>query len=530
MEVSSKTIQTKSHSLWFVPWLIFAVALLVRVIGLDFGFPFLTHPDESYFMDPLRNMSIRGGLDSGLCGYPAIISFYSKYAWVNLWSLIRFGTNYGVAYAENVQFFYYVTRCLTAIQGSLIPVVAWLIGKQYKKNDFSLPAAFLFTFYPPFIVHSMYITVDIPLTLFVMTALLFCLKYLNTHRWHWLILACLMTAFSTLEKYPGILTLGIVLVAIRVAAYQKIGGKESGWGVFLKTVVFSLIVTGLFIYLLAPQLFHHWDQVSGRLQEAARTIHPGADGLGWAGNLWFYAKQFVSQAGWAVSALAVAGCVIASTQKDPANLLLFFGFGYWVVVSRLGLHWPRWSLPMMISPLLLGGFAVIKLWQALPQRKLFKGVMIVGLAIIGFLYLLNGFSTSVVLSWKDSRVEGLEYLELHAITPENSVSEGYTPFNSQNLVTIFDFDLEQRGDIRYVILSSSTYSRFEAEPERYKAENAFYANLRRKAELMKVIEKKLKPTSPLEQAQITWDYLNNLLQGTESRYRSGPEIQIYRLR
>ena len=114
---------------------------------------------------------------------------------------------------------------MTAVQGALLSVVAWFIGRKYKKIDFSWPAAVLFTFYPPFVLHSHYVTVDIPLTLFVMVVLLFCLNYLSSNKRFWLVMACVFVSIATLENI-GILSFGIVLATIGIRAFNNSEQKK----------------------------------------------------------------------------------------------------------------------------------------------------------------------------------------------------------------------------------------------------------------------------------------------------------------
>jgi len=469
-------------------------------------------------------------LDSGKYGYPSFPSFYSKYLFLNLISDLKFGTNYGVAYSQDVNFFYYYTRLLTAIQGALIPVVAWLIGKQFKKFDFSLPAAFLFTFYPPFIVHSHYITVDIPLTLYLMFVLFFCLIYLRTGKLLWLILGCLFVSIAAMEKYPGILAFGIVLVTVGIRSVSEQGGKRCvNWGYFFKTILLSLFVTLLFISLIASPLFLNTDMVIKQIQQEARTTHLGADGLGWGGNLLYYLGLFRTSAGLLVSILAILGIGLTIAQRDPTFLLLFFGVGYWIALSRLGLHWERWSLPMMISPLLLAGLAVTKILIAIRSHKLLRWLFIISVSLSALFYAENGFSKSIFMNWQDTRIEALEDFSELGIEQKNSVSEGYTPLIPRSPVRIFDFDMQNPGEKQFVILSSNMYMRFEAEPDRYQSENAFYRALRERATLIKVYAPDYKPLDPLGQVKVIVDYFQNLLGGTNSTYRTGPTIQIYQL-
>ena len=128
---------------WVIGAIIFIVALLVRYIGLKFGFPLLVHPDEGFIINNVRGMSVTKTLDPGTYLYPGFVSFYTKLFVLELLSWLKFGANYGLVYWKDLYTYYVVARLLTAIQGALIPVVAWMIGRKFKNLNFSWFAAIL---------------------------------------------------------------------------------------------------------------------------------------------------------------------------------------------------------------------------------------------------------------------------------------------------------------------------------------------------------------------------------------------------
>ncbi len=208
-----------SHS-WLIPLAIYIIALSVRLIGLKFSFPLLTHHDERFIIDPLIEMSRNHTLDSGFYARPNQFLYTTLFGYLNLLSKILFQKNFGWAYAEDPLFFYFHARLLVAIFGATVPVLAWKIGKMFKEVDFSLPAAFLTGFFPPFIAHSHYITGDILNTALSLAVILFCLLYLEKRNWVWITLACITVALNTVEKYPGILSYGIVLVTLGINLFS----------------------------------------------------------------------------------------------------------------------------------------------------------------------------------------------------------------------------------------------------------------------------------------------------------------------
>lgn len=515
---------------WLILIAIYLIALLVRVIGLKFSFPLLTHHDEKFIIDPLVEMSRNHTLDSGQYARPDQFLYSVLFGYLNLLSKILFHKNFGWAYADDPLFFYFHARLVIAIFGSLIPVLAWKIGGLFKGVNFSLAAAFLTCFYPPYIIHSHYITPDVLNTVFSLAVIMFCLLYLQKRKALWLVLACIAVALNTLEKYPGVLSYGIVLVTLGINAFSNQSkSKQILWREFFGGILITLIIVLLSMFIFAPHLFFKLDLVREAITIEARSNHLGADNLSWSGNMLFYLAVFINAAGWIVAVFAVAGVIFSIVSKQPAMLLLFFGMGYWVALSKLGLHWERWSLPMMITPILLAALGVTKLWNIIKHQRVVKLLAMIFLGVIGAIYALNGFTSSILLTWQDTRSIALQFSAENGITQENSVSEGYTPFLPRTVKTIFDFDLNDPGQTDFVILSSSMYGRFEAEPDRYSSENYYYAALRNRATLIGEFRSSPKPTNPIEQLRIFGDYLYDLIKGTKTTHTTGPTIQIYQL-
>lgn len=535
MKVAKKTStkqasKPKDWKTFLIPLIIFILALSIRIIGLKFDFPLFTHPDENYLMSPLREMSTKQTLDPGLYVYPALPTSYFNLFLMNGLSFQKFGVDYGTAYWRDPFLFFTAARWMTALQGALIPVVAFLIGKKFKNLPFAFASALLFTFYPPHVLHSHYITADIPLTLYIMLVLLFSVTYLTTNKKFWLTLASVMAAIATLEKYPGLLPVGIILVAIGIRAFKKDEqSNQLGWKFFLKTTLTSLSICILSLLVLAPQLLIHFDIAWKQIVNEARPTHLGSDGLGWGGNILYYFKDFYQNSGLLIFVLVVIGLVAIVLMKDPNYLLFMFGIGYWIALSVLQLHHSRWSLPMIISPLFLAASGVAKIWQLSEKKKVARILVVVALTMVFLPFVFKEINTSVMLTWKDTRNIALNYMEENGIDVENSISDGYTPHYPNSKTDIFAFNIFKPNERKFIVVSSLMGDRYAAEPERYIQENAFYETARNKLELVHEFRPDPEPVTLIEHFQVTLEYLNRQISRSNSSFTKGPRLEIYKL-
>jgi hypothetical protein len=102
----------------------------------------------------------------------------------------------------------------------------------------------------------------------------------------------------------------------------------------------------------SPFLLTELPQIGTDLLHESRTSHPGADGLGWGGNLLWYLRVGVPEAlPLPVLGLTLFGIMIALVRRrgEPLLLLLFTAI-FLMGISLSNLHWSRWLV--QIAPLL----------------------------------------------------------------------------------------------------------------------------------------------------------------------------------
>ena len=95
METQLKRLKKPGSYSWLIPIAIFLIALVIRVIGLKFSFPLLTHRDEKAIIDPLIEMSRNHTLDSGRYAKPDQFMYSVLFGYLNLLSKVLFHKNFG---------------------------------------------------------------------------------------------------------------------------------------------------------------------------------------------------------------------------------------------------------------------------------------------------------------------------------------------------------------------------------------------------------------------------------------------------
>jgi hypothetical protein len=510
--------------------LIVFLAFVIRYIGLKFSYPLLTHADEHAILNPVREMTENRTLNAGNLNRPDLFLIFTNFILLNVVSLIKFGNSIASMYQEHTLFFVHTARLITAMLGSAMPILAWKIGKE-GKIDFSLPAAIFVAFFPPFVLHSHYVTPDVPITLFTLGIILFSLKYAKTGTMRFLYIATFLCALNTSEKYPGLISFALIASAIvcRMIATKKKPISTIIWPAVKKIFLFGLLYI-FFLYLVAPILFIEFGRTFNAFMNEARPNHLGADGLGWFGNMTFYINEFRLAGNWILSMLLIPGLYFLVKKREPGLIFFSYGILYWVLLSVLALHWERWALPMHTAPLLFAAYGASAIKQ-LPLKpvRLWPILSLLIVLLGGLGLFLNSFSASIIMTYTDTRWAALLYCQQHDITKTNSLYEAYSPFTPA-LGKGDDFHEEYQDGIRseYYILSSYMYSRFQNEPGKYPKQIENYESIRGENKLIAEISPTPDGLMPLKnQVDAISYYVQRFLGKGLPEKLSGPTIQIY---
>ncbi len=502
-------------------------AFLLRFIGLQFGFPLLVHPDEHFILDPVVQMTANHSLDPGDYFRPDLILMYLNLVVLNLVSFLSFGKSLAATFNEHLLLYYYYGRLVTAGLGAALPLAGYFVGREFRKTA-GIPAALLFAFLPIFVLHSHYITPDVPVTLFTLLVMLAAARYVRTGKLAWLDAAAVLSAVNTAEKYPGLLCLGLAAGAVVLQACAAAGKLDRPVLVrILRQFARVGLVFAIALVCVAPSLFVNYGRSFADLVAQGANVHLGADNLSFWGNLGFYAGLFYQQAGVVCVLFALVGLIGCVFQRNWAALLALYGFFYWAAMSVLPLHWDRWAFPMFTAPMLLAavGFDLLRA----RVRPAFFRLAVVGLgAVVIVPMLLVSTGKSINLTYMDTRLAGLAFCVDRGITPANTTIDSYTPF-SPALGGNFQMDYAKITSRDYVMLSSSILDRYAKEKNRYAREYGIYERIKNENTLVASFLPSPPDVTLYQRAAALQYYLLRLSgRPTEPRY-IGPRVYIYKV-
>lgn len=464
-------------------------AFVVRILGCFWGFPLQLHPDEPATVDYAIEMLSRHSWMAQSFDRPDHFEIKCDAILFALISRLLYHQSAYIAFESHAHVFYLTARFFTALFGTaLVPLTALFTRSLLKKHDqryqktAALVAACGVGFLPVFIRYSTLATPDVVLCFFVLLFTWMIQKYLDLGKEKYIFFASLMIGICITIKYNGaILCLPLALAVI----YRSV--REKRYGDILRLGVLSVLLVIGTVFIIAPNLFLDYKVVFASVLREARPNHLGADGLSFSGNLKFYLKDISDAVGVITLPLAVWGIICLMRDWERGNLCLLTGLIYWVCMSVLRLHWSRWGIPMYPFYLILVGAALADLQQRTASIPKGGGIASLGVTVFTLVLFCNvillGICDTKALLIPDSRNLALSDFTQMGITPENSVYEGYTPFDSAGYMDKTDAFRKTRNGIEptegyanktYFIMSDSFYGRYRAEPERYADKIAVY--------------------------------------------------------
>ena len=240
--------------------LIVFLGLVLRLTGIQHGFPFIFHPDEPTI--------IRSALAIRFDANPKHFDWPHLYIYINYFLYMIFAKFRDLIELANLKetvvsrfpliwnddlIFYYLTRCLSAILGALTAIPVYLSGKSLFGRKVGIFAALAIVLMPYHVWHSHYSLGDIPSAFLLAWGMYFSTLIIKSEKRKNYILAGLFIGLSASIKYNGGLSALMVPVAhfLRILWANRGEDKIKNFSrIFLNPEgIKSLFMSGLFAFL-----------------------------------------------------------------------------------------------------------------------------------------------------------------------------------------------------------------------------------------------------------------------------------------
>jgi hypothetical protein len=544
---------------------LFAGALVLRLIGLRTGLPYVYNADEnSHFVPRAIGMFGHGFNPDYFINPPAYT--YLLHA---LFAL-RWGPDpavVGGAFAEDPTGAFTIARAAAAVLGALaVPLTAVAGARLFddRRAGFLAGALLAVAFLP--VHYSHFALNDAPTLAPLALCLVGVAGIYKTGRTREYVLAGASLGVAIATKYTG----GILLVTVIAAALLSPVAHPR-----VRNLLFAvgLMVCGFLAANPYALLDRHafWDDGIRKQTETAGE-EGGKLGLANTSGWWYYLTTSTWGLGWLPSLAALGGLVDLALRRGrlalllaPAPLLLF------IYLGNQSRFFARWMLPVYPILCLLAAWGVVALatWLAARLRWRFA----IPAAVLGALLLVQPLLFSVhndvVLAQADTRMVARDWMKQHIplgakivmepIAPDQWAADPGRPnfaatgsgnlwnkwrtsrscfFNGKEItagacpvIKLEDYERTTRpqlignytrGGFCWVITGSTQYGRALADPDEVPDALAYYDELRRRGEVVYRI-------SPYGEGDVPFSFDYSFNYYPLDYERPGPEIVIYRL-
>jgi len=474
-----------------------AGSLAIHLWGMPRELPYVVEPDEIAVVQPAVAVA-SGDWDPRTFLYPASTTIYPLALAYRLWNgaarrgpWLRADPAIERRFLDAPRGFYLLARGLSVTYAVTALVLVFVLGRAAFDASVGLLAAW-FAFLSPLAVESAQIArTDSAGMFFTALALCLCLRLVDRPGVGRSVVAGAAIGLGVASRY-FLMTLVPVLLAAQIAALQRQpddrGSVLRGVGAGLLAVPAAFLVSTPFFLLDLPL-------VQRDLVSQSKGQHLGADGLSFAGNLVYYAREGMPMLlSLPLAILACWGAALAVARREPKPMLLVLaGATCLVGISLSSLHWARWLIEVLPVLSVLAAVPVVLVAREIPGRFLKPIVAALAVAALSAAPLSALGREALQMSQPSTRMLARDWIIGNLPAGAKLAQEWYTaPLAGAGFAVVESMSLARgktlewyRGaGIRYLVTSDSISGRYLIQPDRYPSEAAFYRALRREGRLL----------------------------------------------
>ncbi|MFH1539510.1 MAG: glycosyltransferase family 39 protein [bacterium] len=362
----------------------------LRFYGVDWGLPAELHIDETHFV-PRAIKFGTGDLNPHFFLYPTLYMYmlfaaYAAYFVAGMvFGVFQGASDFAMQYFLDPSAFYIIGRSMTASLNLLTALLVFVIARKVFSPAAGFAAAVLFLFSPLCVIHSHFITGDVPVTFFMTLSFYLGLRMMETGTRRYYLLAGLAMGLAGATKYTGVLLAPTLVVMHLFCAAQLPGPKWKNWFVNLNIYLLGLAAYAGFFIGYPYHLFDFpaFSTAIMQVKEVAGGHWLGMEGVT---NIWLkiIADYLGRGVGWpalGLSACGIAWSVLSGNRKALA--VSFFVVFYYVFMGRYSGHnFDRYWLPVVPGISILAGIIIAVAAEKISRSRKTAAAAVAAAAIL----------------------------------------------------------------------------------------------------------------------------------------------------
>jgi hypothetical protein len=474
-------------------FVILAIGMGFRFLGILWGLPYLYHPDEyqivQVYLTMIRNLDLNPhwftypSFSVYVNGFSYALYFFARHLFgsfqisdISFPKVLVLGT--GTIDDPNI---FILGRGVSILFGIGVVVLVYLCCVKVTGKPLAGLFAALFTAVSPVNVEqSRLILPNIFVAFLVLAVLWFSLQIYCNGKLLSYVLAGLCVGFTIAAKYNG----AIIVVVIIAAHFFRSGIRLEKLHYLL--LAFLLSVVGFVVVTPYAVLdFHTFLPMMLEARNQYASGWPGQEGQAF---LW-YLNYLISYEG-IITLAALFIMVKAFIKKDKLILLIsIFPIVYFIFISSMQIRNDKTILPMIPFLHILGGVFLSWLYIYISELSIRKSMQWISIAGMILLFLLVPIyrTTKTVISVIEPDGRETARIWIGKNIPRGSfiALEAYSPYVSPkryHVVPVQGFGPQSLSwyterDVRYLVFSQGMFGRYFSEPEKYKQMKEKYEDL-----------------------------------------------------
>lgn len=476
-------------------FLILVSAFGIRLIGIDFGLPYLYHPDEPKTIQIAQNIFTTGDLNPHYYSYPSLFIYLNALAYIPyyFYGTIKgeFSTpndipgitvlTMGVGEADQSSVVL-LGRLLTVTFSVLSMFLVYLIGVEVSsKKRIGILSALFLALSPVSVSTSRYITPDAFVTFWILFTTLFCIRINQNGEIRDYLLAGIGCGLTISTKYNGVV-IGIVIL---LAHFLRYDFREWKNHLFDRPLFLAVLMIPVSFLLTTPYAVLDVKNWFGGL--SFEFTHYSAGHAGMEGNSLVWYLTFLKSSEGMVVILGFLYMII-NIRNFKSNYfpLIGFTFIYLFIVSLFQVRNDRTILPIVPFLCVFSGALCSDLYEGMITKNRYSPI----LKNVTFILILMTVSYSLFqntqvarkLVYPDGREVSANWIEQNLPSGSKIAIEAYSPYIDPSkyqivpMTRIIDQPIEWYSNqgVKYLVFSQGMFQRYYDAPFLYKEEKTKY--------------------------------------------------------
>jgi 4-amino-4-deoxy-L-arabinose transferase-like glycosyltransferase len=439
-------LNDKKQNVWMWLALIIVVATFLRFYGIDFGNPYIYHPDETKLVSQAGRLLDTKFMDKdayfGIRVYPPFFTYMlafvmAGYIGINLITG-RFESLEAVKSAyENDSFqFVLLSRSMVAVMGVAMVLLIYLIGARLYSKKVGLISALLLATNFVIVRNSHFGTVDIPASFFGLATVYFCIRVMQKGLVRDYVLSALFIALVTATKFS---MLPFILPLV-FAHFSRFSPRQWGRALFDKKIWIAAVSGIIFFLIACPIIWLDFQETWGGIIGTSRFESVGKVGSGggflsyWTGDQSagfgvFYPNSIPAVFGVGLTVIAAFSVIYLLLRHNKSELLLLISIiPIYLIFEKMSIKAMRHILPILPLLVLTSVIFLNDVFDRLKNRKTKMIGLVLIVSILAITQSVRALSYQNNLKETDPRTKATEWINEHI--PKNAAVavESFPPY------------------------------------------------------------------------------------------------------